>query len=187
MSHHIVAYYILSLTWGIFMTTIGILTGIFLLIIGKKPYIYKCAIYFDIPVNKAISLGPVVLCSRDLSDDLKNHVLGHSIQNCIWGPLFPIVILIPSAIRHYIRSVKTLKYKRKAAIIITLVISMIGLVVTVLQHPILLISGCSVVAYGRLLNRWLLKTEIPKYTQDVSYEDIWFERNATTLGSNLLK
>ena len=37
------------------------------------------------------------------------HEFGHSLQNCLWGPLFPFVIAIPSATRYWYRDISAKK------------------------------------------------------------------------------
>ena len=99
-------YYILSFTWGIIMTIIGLLAALVLYIIGKKPTMHgPCLCYVVGTGWGGISLGPIMIMSESNAkgDHTKNHEFGHSLQNCIWGPFFPFVIAIPSAIRYHQR------------------------------------------------------------------------------------
>ena len=96
-----VLFYILSFTWGFIMSFIG-------LIVMAIPFgeyhkfhgrLYKMVGYGWGGVN----LGCFFLCSKDClnDDELMGHECGHGLQNIIWGPLFPFVIAIPSAIRYW--------------------------------------------------------------------------------------
>jgi hypothetical protein len=43
------------------------------------------------------------LCDENAGEHTMAHECGHGLQNCIWGPLFPFVIAIPSAVRYWYR------------------------------------------------------------------------------------
>ena len=55
-------------------------------------------------------LGPVFVTRRGASAHLKNHELGHAIQNCILGPFMPFVISLPSSVRYWYRE---FRYNRR--------------------------------------------------------------------------
>ena len=104
-------FYILSFTWGLPMTLIGCIVSLVLLIAGKKPKKYGYSWYFEVGHNwGGLELGVCFLTSKNPSTHIKNHEVGHSIQNCYWGFLMPFVICIPSAIRYWYRE---FKYNRK--------------------------------------------------------------------------
>jgi hypothetical protein len=93
-------YYALSFTWGIIMTTIGFLVAGALRLAGKKPTKEGPCWCFVVGKNwGGVSLGPVMLMSpaNYAAGRTVKHEFGHSLQNCIWGPLFPFVIALPSA------------------------------------------------------------------------------------------
>ena len=99
-------YYALSFTWGIIMTLIGMLVAGVLCLAGKKPTKEGPCWCFVVGKNwGGISLGPVMLMSpaNYKAGRTVGHEFGHSLQNCIWGPLFPFVIAIPSAARYWVR------------------------------------------------------------------------------------
>ena len=49
-----------------------------------------------------LDLGCFFLCGENCQyEQLLGHEAGHGLQNIIWGPLFPFVIAIPSAIRYW--------------------------------------------------------------------------------------
>lgn len=107
-------YYFLNLTWGIEMTLIGGAVAIVLLALGKKPKRYHGAIYFEVGKGwGGINLGLFFLCSEDSGERVKSHEFGHSLQNCLYGPLMFVLVCIPSATRYWYRE---LKYNRRGRI-----------------------------------------------------------------------
>lgn len=99
-----VLFYILSVIWGLPMTLIGGLTALILMMAGFKPKKYGWCYYFEIGKNwGGLELGFIFLTNKNPSTHICNHEHGHALQNCIWGPLFPFVIAIPSAIRYWVR------------------------------------------------------------------------------------
>ena len=110
-------YYLLSWTWGLAMTLIGLIVVSAILLYGlitKKQYRLKRHGWsFYLNVGKSwggLELGMFFLTDSKDSVSTKWHEFGHSIQNCYWGPIFLFVICIPSAIRYWYRE---LKYNRK--------------------------------------------------------------------------
>lgn len=104
-------FYFLSFTWGIVMTLVGLLVAGVLLLVGKKPKKHGWCWYFEVGEDwGGLNLGLIFLVGTDSLDVTKNHEFGHAFQNCVWGPLMPFVISIPSAIRYWYRE---LKYYRK--------------------------------------------------------------------------
>lgn len=102
-----ITYWVLSCTWGIIETLIGAIVALALLITGHKPHIYHYDIYFEVGKNwGGFELGPFFVCNENPSEHLKQHEHGHGFQNCWWGPLYPIVIGIPSAIRYWYREIE---------------------------------------------------------------------------------
>ena len=54
-----------------------------------------------------VSLGCFFLCGEDCQTDyLMSHECGHGLQNIIFGPLFPFLIAIPSAIRYWYQEIR---------------------------------------------------------------------------------
>ena len=99
-----VLFYILSVIWGLPMTLVGGLTALVLMIAGFKPKRYGWCYYFEIGKNwGGLELGIIFLVNKNSSRYTRNHEHGHALQNCIWGPLMPFVISIPSAIRYWVR------------------------------------------------------------------------------------
>lgn len=93
-------YYFLSCTWGILMTLCGAVVAAALCICGYKPTKEGPCWCFVVGKNwGGVSLGPVMLMSpaNYAAGRTVKHEFGHSLQNCLWGPLFPFVIALPSA------------------------------------------------------------------------------------------
>lgn len=96
-------FYILSCTWGAIMTAIGLVALLVTLPFGKFG-IYHGRIYKRIGKNwGGVELGCFFLCDENAGEHTLAHEAGHGLQNCIWGPLFPFVIAIPSAVRYWYR------------------------------------------------------------------------------------
>ena len=110
-----VVYWFLSLTWGIIMTLVGFFATMFS-IIFLKGKIHRNGYGFITEVKGdwgGVSLGAFALCGSYNQIDgpcydhawyeqTRKHEFGHSLQNIIFGPLFPFVISIPSVIRYWL-------------------------------------------------------------------------------------
>lgn len=97
-------YWVLSLTWGLPMTLLGLTTAVVLLCCGKKPYPNMYGYYFVVGKGwGGFNMGPISVVSKNPSRHTLNHEFGHSIQNCYLGPLLPFVVAIPSAVRYWYR------------------------------------------------------------------------------------
>lgn len=100
-------FYSLSCTWGIIMTVIGSVAALVLVITGHKPKKHGWCYRFEVGNGwGGVSLGPVIITAANPSEHTKNHEHGHALQNCLWGPLMPFVIALPSATRYWIRKVQ---------------------------------------------------------------------------------
>lgn len=107
-------FYLLSFTWGLPLTLVGVIVGIVLMIIGKKPERWGACWYFKVGKNwGGLELGLIFLTNDVPSKHTRNHEHGHAIQNCYFGFLMPFIVCIPSAIRYWYRK---LKYTRKGLI-----------------------------------------------------------------------
>ncbi len=104
-------YFICQCTWGILQTALGFI--VFLLHIGDKHYFYHGAIVTEWSDKSSVSLGLFVFVTKEpyfydklkdeytmeeLSARLLVHEYGHTIQSLILGPLYLIVIGIPSTL-----------------------------------------------------------------------------------------
>jgi len=113
-------YYLLAYTWGILMTLLGYIITLILLFV-------KLFCKDNIKLNKyywiyGIKVGPdwwggfemgLMFCRDQKSSDsyVNRHEFGHTFQNCLLGPLFPFLVAIPSALRYWIRNLRTKKGK----------------------------------------------------------------------------
>lgn len=104
-------FYLISFTWGIIMSLIGLIVILFSLPF-KKVHTYHGRLYATWSRGwGGMELGCFFVCGEDCQyDSLMSHECGHTIQNCIWGPLMPFVVCIPSAFRYWYRE---FKYHRK--------------------------------------------------------------------------
>ena len=85
------------------MTAIGLVVLLVTLPFGKFE-IYHGRIYKRIGKNwGGVELGCFFLCDNSADEYILAHESGHGLQNCLWGPLMPFVICIPSAIRYWYR------------------------------------------------------------------------------------
>lgn len=97
-------FYLLSFTWGIMWTLIGLIALIFVAVfMGKSTelFIYRGRIFVefkDLNFGGA-SLGIVIFVSSRY-EPLMSHEIGHTIQNTWFGPLFIFLVAIPSGIRY---------------------------------------------------------------------------------------
>lgn len=94
-------FYILSYTWGLPLTLIGLAVAGVLRLLGYKPKKWGGSIYFVVGKNwGGLSIGTTIVVSeRSSRFDILNHEFGHSIQNCYYGLLCPFIVTIPSFVR----------------------------------------------------------------------------------------
>lgn len=107
----IVIYRIWQCTWGILQTLLGLI--MFIMHLKSKHYTYHGAIITEWNVKSSMSLGLFVFVTsepyfapkyegqisvEELSNRLLVHEYGHTIQSLILGPLYLIVIGIPSTL-----------------------------------------------------------------------------------------
>lgn len=99
-----ILFWVLSLTWGLPMTLIGLITTIVLICCGYKPKRNMYGWYTEVGEDwGGADLGPFCVVNKYPSRHILNHEFGHAIQNCYLGPLFPFMVAIPSAIRYWYR------------------------------------------------------------------------------------
>lgn len=106
-------FYLIQFTWGILMNVIGILVTLFMLITVHK--IHRIGPNFYTVCKKAegfgFELGFFFVVGADCEEDeyIITHECGHGIQNMLFGPLFILLIWIPSMIRYWYRELKYYK------------------------------------------------------------------------------
>lgn len=99
-----IVYYLVSYTWGLLANFVGMLVALFLTLLGKKAtkeygrFVYRFGKNWG-----GLSLGNYIFISDTANISTRNHEIGHSIQNCIYGPFWLFLIGIPSAIRYWYR------------------------------------------------------------------------------------
>ena len=91
-------YWLLSLTWGIVMSLIGLIAATAALCLGASPISYNHGMAFFVGKDwGAINLGPVIFMSKTQDIDTLAHEYGHSIQNCVFGPGMIIISIMSFA------------------------------------------------------------------------------------------
>ena len=107
-------YWFVSLTWGFVMSLIGLFVALILICTKHHPSKFGYTFYFRVGKHwGGLNLGPIFITDLTPSQHTLCHEHGHGLQNLIWGPLFPFVIGIPSAIRYWYRE---LHYYRKGKV-----------------------------------------------------------------------
>lgn len=109
-----ILYWVAQCTWGILMTSIGlIVTGFCILFLRGK--VHRNGYSYIVEIGGdwgGLEFGAFSLCggyTTSCPDEewfyhTRCHEFGHSLQNIIWGPLYPFVIGIPSIIRYHYRN-----------------------------------------------------------------------------------
>lgn len=104
MKNNKIIFWLLSLTWGLPMTLVGAAAALFL---RWKAYIPTrwgpCWVFVVGEGWGGINLGPVSIVSKTAKVRTIYHEVGHALQNCLYGFLFPFIVAIPSAIRYWYR------------------------------------------------------------------------------------
>ena len=110
-------YILIQCTWGILQTVLGFI--VFLININNKHYFYDGAIVTARQAPSSVSLGMFVFVTsnprkdkrvenkipdEELSQRLLVHEYGHTIQSLIFGPLYLIVMGIPSTLWGFLPS-----------------------------------------------------------------------------------
>ena len=107
LGKHLWLYYILNYTWGIIMTLIGWIVILFCAIfLNSKIQKHGPAYYVMIGDNwGGLELGKSFLVADNMGDSwtkhTKNHELGHTFQNAIYGPFVIFLVAIPSMCRYW--------------------------------------------------------------------------------------
>ncbi len=93
-------YILWQCSWGCLQS----LAGAFILLLNiKKPHrLYHGAVVTEWSQGGSVSLGMFIFISADKSQDMKQRLLvheyGHTVQSLILGPLYLLVIGLPSVI-----------------------------------------------------------------------------------------
>lgn len=104
-------FFLIQSTWGIIQTILGLI--VFIFNIKNKHYFYNCTIVTEWKSKSSVSLGLFVFITKEpyfcaklqdkytkdeLSDMLLVHEYGHTIQSLILGPLYLMVMGLPSTL-----------------------------------------------------------------------------------------
>lgn len=91
--------------WALYL--IGTIVYKVLTVLGKKPKnYYNICPYFEIGKNwGGLEMGWFFICCENSSDRLKNHEVGHGLQNANIGGITMLFLSICSAIRYWIREI----------------------------------------------------------------------------------
>ena len=104
----------MACTWGIIMTAIGLIItlilGILKIFIPKKIIFERYYWIYSITVGPqwwgGCEMGLMFLRDHGSSADYINpHEFGHTFQNCLFGPLFLLMVAIPSTTRYWLREI----------------------------------------------------------------------------------
>lgn len=116
-------YILIQCTWGIPQTVFGL--TVFLLNIRNRHYFYHGAIITERNTPSSVSLGMFVFITtnpmkdkrtenkipdNELSERLLVHEYGHTIQSLIFGPLYLIIIGIPSTLWGFLPCCQKKRY-----------------------------------------------------------------------------
>lgn len=203
-----ILFWLSSLTWGIIMTSIGLLiTGILNLVkfAGKvagynlkiKTHVNGCSLITEVGGNwGGVSLGAVALCgnysktSENWFEHTRRHEFGHSIQHLYLGPLFIFAVAIPSATRYWLLEFKNRKNKNIFVLCVCgvfLLLAGLSSLLGIFINPWLYLIPGLLVLYILIYGYWALFIEIPKYDLGpVEYDSIWFEGGATREGTKVI-
>lgn len=90
-------YYFLQLTWGILQNVLGFIIWIFVLLTGpkEKRRMFQGAFVTRWNLESSMSMGMFLFMGTD-DPRVLVHEYGHTIQSCILGPFYLLVIGIPS-------------------------------------------------------------------------------------------
>ena len=114
---YVIFYILIQCTWGILQTLLGFI--VFLMNINNKHYFYNGAIVTVREAPSSVSLGMFVFVTskpmkdkrienkipdEEIEERLLVHEYGHTIQSLILGPLYLIVMGIPSTLWGFLPS-----------------------------------------------------------------------------------
>lgn len=99
-----ILFWLVSCTWGCPMTLLGALVALAMLLTGHRPHRFGPLVWFEAGRNWGGSeYGAFFVVERGAGEGLKCHEAGHSVQNLIFGPLTPVLVSVPSAVRYWVR------------------------------------------------------------------------------------
>ena len=103
-------FWTLSCTWGLFMTLLGAVAALALIVTGHKPKLFHYVVYFEVGEGwGGVNLGAFFIVNKNATEATKRHEAGHGVQNTMLGAVMPFLVSIPSAVRYWIREAKKKK------------------------------------------------------------------------------
>ena len=152
--------WIISLTWGFPMTLVGLFAILILLIQGKRFKKFGPIICFPITDGWGLNLGVVAIVPKDFNFNTNCHEFGHCLQACLFGPIMPFVIAIPSVVRFWFRKQKSYDDKDNFLTVLhflCIVVSCaIGIIGSIFQFVWAIVLGLFTLIYLFVINRlWL--------------------------------
>ena len=104
MKNNKLLFYVLSFTWGLPMTLVGVVAAAVMLLLFRKPELCGHCIRFRIGNGwGGVSLGPTIITDNQSESEITYHEHGHAIQNTLYGFFMPVLVCIPSMIRYWYR------------------------------------------------------------------------------------
>jgi hypothetical protein len=95
----IALFWLLSLTWGLPATLAGAVCALAQLAKGRKAKLLYGNLYFEnVRPRGSNNLGPFFFLGENAMAFTKYHEMGHGLQNILLGPLYPLVVGVPSEI-----------------------------------------------------------------------------------------
>lgn len=96
-----ILYTLIQITWGIPQTIIGLFLFFYCILNGCKAHFVRGMIGVGWHRNDGISLGLFFFCpSKDFNSNgifgILSHEYGHTVQSLLLGPLYLLLIMIPS-------------------------------------------------------------------------------------------
>ena len=104
MKNNKLLFYVLSFTWGLPMTLVGVVAAAVMLLLFRKPELCGYCIRFRIGNGwGGVSLGLTIITDNQSESEITYHEHGHAIQNTLYGFFMPFLVCIPSMIRYWYR------------------------------------------------------------------------------------
>lgn len=99
-------FYLLSFTWGLPLNLAGFFVMLFCLLTGHPVRRFGWCIYCEVGKRwGGCEFGVFFLKDRESGRPICEHEFGHAIQNCLFGPLMPFLICLPSSTRYWARRI----------------------------------------------------------------------------------
>lgn len=93
-------YIFMQITWGMLQTLAGFL--VFLAYVKRPHFMHHGAVVTTWSRRQGLSLGMFLFLPDPIEDELLVHEYGHSVQSLVLGPLYLLIIGLPSVLwsRH---------------------------------------------------------------------------------------